>query len=287
MSTTNALTKEATSRYADLKDMRVYYHDAGEGPVLLMLHGGGPGASGWSNFKQNLPALTPHFRVLLVDQPGFGLTDKPEHDENQWDLTARVLVQLLDHLGIDKVTPVGNSMGGAASLALALAHPDRVERLILMAPAGGAVPVTSLSPTAEGRILFTYYAPPGPSVDRTKELVHALLYRPEDVDPETFQERYEASIDPESQAYHIRMFKKWANGGMPDLWKRVDEITHETLLLWGREDRILPLDTSLLMLNKMANARLHVVPKCGHWVMTEHPREFEDQIVAFMRETKA
>lgn len=283
MSTTTPLTKEATSRYADLKEMRVHYHDAGEGPVLLMLHGGGPGASGWSNFKQNLPALTPHFRVLLVDQPGFGLTDKPEHDETQWELTVRVLVQLLDHLGIDKVTPVGNSMGGAASLELALSHPDRVERLILMAPAGGSVPVTSLSPTAEGRILFSYYAPPGASVERTRSLIEALLHRPDQVDPQTFQERYEASIEPASQAYHIRMVKKFAGESAPDHWKRVDKITHETLVLWGREDRILPLDSGLLMVNRMPNARLHVVPNCGHWVMTEHPREFEDQILAFMR----
>ena len=146
MTVSQALTKEATSRYAELKEMRVHYHDAGQGPVLVMLHGGGPGASGWSNFKQNLPALTTRFRVLLVDQPGFGGTDKPEHDEPQPELTARVLVELLDHLGIARVTPVGNSMGGAASLEFTLSYPDRVDRLILMAPAGGPCPSPASAP---------------------------------------------------------------------------------------------------------------------------------------------
>jgi len=279
----DVLSQEATSRFADLPTMRVHYHDAGSGPALLMLHGGGPGASGWSNFKQNLRALTPHFRTLLVDQPGFGRTDKPVHDLPQHGLTAQVLVELLDHLGIDQATPVGNSMGGAASLELTLSHPNRVDKLVLMAPAGGSLPVTSAI-SAETKLLRTFYtAPPGPSLERTRELIHAMVFHGDRVDPQTLQERFEAAMDPEPSAYNARMFKNWAAGGAPRQWTRLAEITHPTLLLWGREDKILPLDSSLHMLHQMPNAQLHVFPNCGHWCQVEAADAFERQIIDFLQ----
>jgi pimeloyl-ACP methyl ester carboxylesterase len=280
--TTTAVTSASSSRFADLDGFKLHYHDIGEGPVLLMLHGGGPGASAWSNFKQNVPGLSAHFRLLLVDQPGFGRSDKPEHDTAQHELTAGKLVALLDELGIDRATPVGNSLGGAASLELALGHPDRVDRLILMAPAGGSLPVTS-QPTAESRILFTYYAPPGPSIERTRDLVKAMAHDARGVPEETLVERYEASIDPAAMAYNARMFRNWGKLG-PQHWQRINEIGHETLLMWGREDLVLTLDGSLHMLHQMRNARLVVFPNCGHWCQLEVADKFEQQIVTFMAE---
>jgi pimeloyl-ACP methyl ester carboxylesterase len=277
------ITADSSSRTVDLDGFRLHYHDVGEGPVLLMLHGGGPGASAWSNFKQNVPALSQHFRLLLVDQPGFGRSDKPVHDLPQHALTAAKVVGLLDHLGIDRVTPVGNSMGGAASLELALEHPNRVDRLILMAPAGGCLPITS-QPSSDSRILFTYYAPPGPSIERTKLLFHALAHDASGVPEETFLERYEASIDPEAMAYNGRMFRNWAKAG-PEHWKRVSEITHDTLILWGREDKVLPLDGALHMTHQIRNARLVVFPNCGHWCQLEVARDFETEIIHFMART--
>lgn len=283
MPTALELTKESTSTFVDLPTMRIHYHDAGSGPVLLMLHGGGPGASGWSNFRQNLPVLTPHFRVLLVDQPGFGLSAKPAHDTPQHELTAKVLLELIDELGIDQVTPVGNSMGGAASLEFALNNPARVDKLILMAPAGGSLPVTSEYPTHAGTVLTSYYSGPGASLQRTKHLVDALTFDGDAVPEELIRERYEAAIEPEAMAYNARMFKNWPTMG-PQQWKRIGELTHETLLIWGREDRVLTLDSSLHMLHQMRNARLHVIPNCGHWCQLEARHEFEQQILTFMRD---
>jgi pimeloyl-ACP methyl ester carboxylesterase len=274
------VTAESSSRFADLDGFRLHYHDIGAGPVLLLLHGGGPGASAWSNFKQNIPSLSRHFRLLMVDQPGFGRSDKPEHDTPQHELTAGLLVALLDELGISKATPVGNSMGGAASLELALTYPDRVDQLILMAPAGGPLPITS-QPTAEAKILVSYYAPPGPSLERTRELFAALAHDSGGVPVETLQERYEAAIDPAAMAYNIRMFRNWGKLG-PQHWRRINEIGHRTLLLWGREDLVLTLDSSLHMLHQMPDARLVVLPNCGHWCQLEAAREFEGQIITFM-----
>jgi pimeloyl-ACP methyl ester carboxylesterase len=248
-----------------------------------MLHGGGPGASGWSNYKQNIPGLAARFRLLIVDQPGFGRTDKPEHDEPQHELTARLILGLLDQLGIERVTPVGNSMGGAASLELALTAPDRVDRLILMAPAGGSLPIFTGSPTAEGMQLVTFSAPPGPTIERMRALISALTYDSGAIPEQTVTERFAAATEPAALAYNARMFHNWVTKGLaPDHWRRIDQITHHTLLLWGREDRVLPLDSAMHMLRHMPNARLHVFPRCGHWCMVEARAEFEAQIKSFM-----
>lgn len=279
MTITDPLSETATSRYADCGGLRIHYHDAGAGPVLVMLHGGGPGASGWSNFKQNLPTLARHARVLVVDQPGFGRSDKPVHDDPQHELTTRVLAQLLDQLDVETVTPVGNSMGGAAALDFTLTHPDRVDRLVLMAPAGGALPITSQL-SAEAKLLVSYYAPPGPSIERTRQLADALTFLGA-TDEATILERYEAAVDPEAAAYNIRMFGNWAVNG-PQHWRRVGEIDHPTLILWGREDKVLPLDACLHMLHQIRNARLVVFPNCGHWCQVEAQAEFEQQILAFL-----
>ncbi len=276
------IAAETGSRVIDLAGFRLHYHDLGKGPTLLMLHGGGPGASAWSNFKQNVPRLEEHFRLLLVDQPGFGASDKPVHDRPQHELAAEKLLALLDELEIDKVTPVGNSIGGAASLELALQAPDRVERLVLMAPAGGALPVLS-QPSAEGRLLFRFYAGDGASLDRMKQLFRAMAYDARGVPDETLVERLEAALDPDTKAYSVRLFGSWPQLG-PQHWKRLNEIHHPTLLMWGREDKIIPLDSSLHMLHQLPDARLVVFPRCGHWCQVEAAREFEDQIIGFAQQ---
>jgi pimeloyl-ACP methyl ester carboxylesterase len=280
-------TKESTSHFAQLGDVRIHYHDIGSGPVLLMLHGGGPGASGWSNFKQNIPALASHYRLLLVDQPGFGDSDKPVHDEPQHEISTRLLVQLLDHLGIDRVTPVGNSMGGAASLQLTLDHPDRVDRLILMAPAGGSLPITSQAPTTEGKFMVGFGLAPNPSLDDMRTLVNTLTFDGSRIPDELVAERLAAATEPAAQAYNVRMFENWTkNGRAPQQWRRVDEIDKQTLVLWGREDAILPLDSALHLVHAIRHARLVVFPNCGHWVMVEEREAFEHQILQFMSETE-
>ena len=269
------------SQFADLDGFRLHYHDIGTGPVLLMLHGGGPGASAWSNFKQNVPALAARFRLLMVDQPGFGRSNKPVHDRPQHELAAEKILGLLDLLGIGTVTPVGNSIGGAASLELALQAPERVDRLVLMAPAGGSLPVTS-QPSAESKLMFKFYAGEGASLERMRQLFRGMAYDSRQIPEETLIERHQAAIEPDAAAYSQRLFTGWAKLG-PRHWQRISQIRHETLLIWGREDRIVPLDSSLHMLHQMPNARLVVFPHCGHWCQIEVAREFEAQIIGFLQ----
>ena len=142
--TLGALTASDTSRFVEVGDLRIHLHDTGvltaaaeAAPPLVLLHGGGPGASGWSNFSQNVPGLAEHFRVLVVDQPGYGQSDKPIVTDGVWTFNAKVLAGLFDELGIEKAHLVGNSLGGGTSLKTALDHPERVDRMVLMGPAGG------------------------------------------------------------------------------------------------------------------------------------------------------
>jgi pimeloyl-ACP methyl ester carboxylesterase len=134
----------------------------GEVPVV-MLHGGGPGASAWSNFGRNLPVFAAQFRTLMLDQPGFGDSDAPPVEGNYFTFSARALVSLLDHLGIDRVHMVGNSLGGGTAVRFALNYPDRAGRLVLMGPGGLSLNVFAPDPTEGVSRLTAFAAPPGPS----------------------------------------------------------------------------------------------------------------------------
>src|SRR5215469_18260249 len=112
--------------------MHLHYDEAGTGTPVVMLHGGGPGASGMSNFQQNLPAFAEHFRTLVVDQPGYGKSDKPQVQGNYFTFAAAALKDLLDELGIQKAHLVGNSLGGGTAVRYAIENHERVGRLFLM-----------------------------------------------------------------------------------------------------------------------------------------------------------
>ena len=159
-----------TSRFADAAGMRLHYHEAGpadpDGPPVVLLHGGGPGASGWSNFGRNLPVFAGRFRTLLVDQPGFGQSDRPPVTGNYFTFAADALAGLLKTLGIERVHLLGNSLGGGTAVRFALNYPDRAGRLVLMAPGGLSLNVFSPDPTEGIKRLSRFAAAPGPSRDK-------------------------------------------------------------------------------------------------------------------------
>lgn len=286
------LTAAATSTFVKLDDIRIHLHDTGTrtqaaraNPPLILLHGGGPGASGWSNFGQNVAGLAEHFRVLVVDQPGYGQTDKPVVTDGIWTFNAYVMDALFDELGIERAHLVGNSLGGGTSLKLALDYPDRVDRLVLMGPAGGALNMTSATPSEGLRVLMDFYRPPGPSVAKMKQIIDVMAYNPSIVPDSVLHERYEAATSPEAVEYVTRLFDAFGERGtaLPEeLWRDVHRIAHPTLLTWGRDDRVLPLDSAFFLLKYMPDARLHVFPRCGHWAQLEHRDEFNRLVITFL-----
>ena len=284
--TTNALSYDGTSRFAKAGDVTLHYHDAGTGEPLILLHGGGPGASAWSNWKQNFGPLAETFRVLLVDQPGYGRSDKQIVPGGVWTYYAKAIAGLMDELGIERANFIGNSLGGGTTLKFALDFPDRAGRLVLMGPAGGTLPLTSPWPSEGIKNLMSFYAPPGPSKERMQALINIMMFAPAQVDPDVLEERYQAAIDPEAMAYASAVLKAFEAGEpvlvAEELWRDVHRIEHRTLLTWGRDDRVLPLDGSFFMLKYMPDARLHVFPRCGHWAQAEHTVEFNRLVTDFL-----
>lgn len=260
-----------------MEDTRVglHYYEAGEGETVVMLHGGGPGASAWSNFGPNLPVFARRFRTVLVDQPGFGASDKPRITSQYFTFSADALLKLLDELGIERAHFVGNSLGGGTAVRFALRYPDRAGRLVLMAPGGLGLNVFAPDPTEGIKRLYQFAAPPGPSKEKLAEFLRTLVYDQSLVTDELVDERFAVASDPESLRAMGSLGASFAadpEEGM--LWREAHRLRQRVLLVWGREDRVNPLDGALLALKVIPRAQLHVFGRCGHWAMLEKFAEF-------------
>lgn len=291
MTATAVLDAESTSRYAELPSgLRLHYHQAGDpaADTVVLLHGGGPGASAWSNFGRNLAVLAEEFHVLAVDQPGFGRSDKPTHFPSQFfTYSADALAELFDHLGIAKAHLVGNSLGGGTSVRFALNHSSKAGRLVLMAPGGLGLNVFAPDPTEGIKKLYQFAAPPGPSKEKLGDFLRTLVYDQSMITDELVEERFGYAADPDTLASMGAMGATFAR---PDtiedgmLWREAYKLRQRVLLVWGREDRVNPLDGALVALKLIRRAQLHVFGGCGHWAMLEKFDEFNRLTADFLRD---
>lgn len=277
-------------KYAQVRDdLRLHYHEAGteHTETVIMLHGGGPGASAWSNFGRNLEVFGKSFRTIAVDQPGFGRSDKPTDHPQYFTHSASAVVGLMDTLGIEKAHLVGNSLGGGAAVRLALDHPDRAGRLVLMGPGGLSLNVFAPDPTEGVKNLARFAAPPGPTKEKLEAFLRVMVYDQSLITEELLQERFEAASTPESLAAMAAM---GASFSRPDsyeqgmLWREAHRLRQRVLLIWGREDRVNPLDGALLALKTIPRAQLHVFGRCGHWAQLEKFDEFNRLAIDFLKD---
>lgn len=264
----------------------IHVAEAGAGPPLVMLHGGGPGASGTSNYHQNLEALARRFRVVLPDQPGFGDSYRPSQadldEQSITQITVSALLPALDALALDEFHLLGNSLGGAAAIALAQQHPARVDRLVLMAPGGGWLP-TGPTPTEGQKEMFRYFNGGGPTERKMASFIRVMVADHKRFGADVVKARYEASLDPSHIEFYHRLNASFAaRHGMDALWRDLDRIKAPTLLLWGRDDRTITLDGAHLMLKQIPDVQLHVFGGCGHWVQLERQAEFERLVTGFL-----
>jgi 4,5:9,10-diseco-3-hydroxy-5,9,17-trioxoandrosta-1(10),2-diene-4-oate hydrolase len=278
-----------TSRFADAAGMRLHYHEAGPAdpdslPVVL-LHGGGPGASGWSNFGRNLPVFAGRFRTLLVDQPGFGQSGRPPVTGNYFTFAADALAGLLKTLGIERVHLLGNSLGGGTAVRFALNYPDRAGRLVLMAPGGLSLNVFSPDPTEGINRLSRFAAAPGPSRDKMAAFLSIMVHDQRLITDELIDERFAAASDPAALAAMAALGASFFDPATAEdglLWRDAHRLRHRVLLIWGREDRINPLDGALVGLKVIRRAQLHVFGGCGHWAQLEKFDEFNRLAISFL-----
>ena len=277
------LTRESTSRFAKAGDLTLHYHEAGQptevggGLPLVMLHGGGPGASAWSNFGSSLERFASQFRTLLVDQPGFGESDKPQIEGHFFTFAADKLAALLDELGIERVHLLGNSLGGGTAVRFALNYPERVGRMILMGPGGLSLNIFAPDPTEGIKRLYDFAAPPGPSRQKMAAFIKTMVHDQSLVTDELVEERFASATAPgtaEAMASMGASFAKPETYEEGFLWREAYKLRQPVLLTWGREDRVNPLDGALAALKLIPKASLHVFPRCGHWAQIEAAEEF-------------
>lgn len=253
------------------------YHDTGRGEPVVLIHGSGPGVSAWANWRLNIPAIAATHRVLALDMLGFGYTDADPTGRYEVEAWQSHFRGFLDALGLEKVSIVGNSFGGGMALKFAISHPDRVDKLVLMGASGLDFEMT------EGlRAVWDYK----PSVANMKSLMQVFAFNPGLVSDEVAEMRHRASVRPGvAEAFAAMFDRPWPQNRIPDFSNDpalLQTLPHETLLVHGREDRVVPLESSIRMLNLMPAAQLHVFGRCGHWTQIEYREQFNNLVSGFL-----
>ena len=284
--TAPALTETDTSRFIRIRegdlDLQLHYNDCGSGAeTVVMLHGSGPGASGWANFNRNIePLVAAGYRVILMDCPGWSKSDPIVCTGSRSELNARALKGLLDALGLDKVHILGNSMGGHSAVAFALAHPAQVGKLVLMGGGTGGPSQFVPMPTEGIKLLQGLYREP--SIDNLKKMMAVFVFDSSSLTEALYQARLSNML---ARQEHLENFVKSLAANpkqFTDYGPRLGEITAPTLVIWGRDDRFVPMDVGLRLISGIPNAELHVFNRCGHWAQWEHPQRFNDVASSFL-----
>lgn len=264
--------------FIDAQGIPTHYHDAGDGSVVLLIHGSGPGVTAHANWRLVFPRLSQHFRVVAPDVLGFGYTEVPEDVSYDVDTWVSHVAAFLDALGIERCSIVGNSFGGALALHLAARYPERVDRLVLMGSAGSSFELTPGLDTAWGY---------EPSRENMRELLELFAYSDGLVDDALIDNRYQASLRPGVQEAYAAMFpaprQRWIDALALDE-KDLAEVQSQTLVVHGRDDKIIPVAASERLAEVLPKSQLRVFPQCGHWVQIEKADEFYELISNFLGE---
>lgn len=277
---------EGTLREASTDKGVLRYHEAGTGPDLLLLHGSGPGVTGWRNFRGNLGVFAEHFHCLVLEFPGFGVSD--DFGGHPMLDAQGAVPAFVDALGLERVDIIGNSMGGGVGINFAINHPDRIGKLVTIGGIG--TNIYSSGPSEGIRLLQEFTE--DPTRQRLVDWLNSMVYDPAVVTETLIEERWALATDPETLASARRMYGKAAfaatmkmmrNADFPLPWAIMHKVKAPTLVTWGRDDRVSPLDMSLIPMRTIPNAELHVFPNCGHWVMIEQKQAFEATVLSFLQ----
>ncbi|WP_101759949.1 alpha/beta fold hydrolase [Oceanicoccus sp. KOV_DT_Chl] len=279
------VSSETSSQYLNLEHGRVRYYDAGAGPVLLLLHGSGPGVTGWANYQGNLDFFARHFRCLIVDFPGYGESDPLEGPPIE--ACIKQVMAVLEKLSIERAHIIGNSLGGIVASHIAARFPEKVHRLVSIGGVG--LNIFSAFP-GEGLNLLTAFAE-DPTRERIEQWLRSMVYDQALVTDALIDQRYQQATDPMTLATTRKIYSREAIGEIASFrrspagiesYAYLAAIQAPTLIVWGRDDRVSPMDIALLPMRIIPNCELHIFPDCGHWAMIECKQSFERVVSAFL-----
>lgn len=282
----NHIDETQSSRFLAITEqdlaLNIHYNDFGAGDeVVIMLHGSGPGASSWANFSQNVaPLVKAGYRVILLDSPGWGKSDPIVVSDSRSHINAKALKGTMDALGIQKAHLIGNSMGGHSATAFALDYPDRIGKLILMGGGTGGLSTFTPMPTEGIKRLQALYR--NPTLANLRAMMDIFVYDASSLTDELLQQRLDNML---ARQDHLDNFVKSIDLNprqFPDFGGRLTTILAPTLIMWGRDDRFVPMDVALRLVAHIPNSELHIFNRCGHWVQWEHKDRFNALVLDFL-----
>jgi 2-hydroxy-6-oxonona-2,4-dienedioate hydrolase len=278
----SVITEESTGRFIEAGGVPIHFHDVGSGPPLLMMqtYGPLPGTTAWLTWSRVVDAFAQRYRCILVDHPNYGLTGPITYHEPVHDVNARVAVAVLDELGIDTVTAIGNSVGATSVLDLSLRHPGRVKNLVIggcHASTGGDPYLIVPFPSEVSRYFAESVEDP-PDPDKFRRLLGGIFHDPELVTDELVAMAYTARIEHPDHAEARRSSVSVPHSNLSEL----ERVTVPTLIVHGRFDRMVPYEQALMLLTYIRSSNLVVLNNCGHWPQYEQPSEYASHVLRFL-----
>jgi pimeloyl-ACP methyl ester carboxylesterase len=267
-----------TGELVQTGDFRTHYLEEGSGDPVILIHGGGAGADGWSNWRDCLPLFAKRRRTFAVDLVGFGRSDKPDPASFEYTQPGRnaQLIAFIEAMGLERVSIVGNSMGGATALGVAMARPDLVENLVLMGSAG-APTAAPLSPALAPLMQYDF------TVEGMQKIIDVLANPDYQASDEQVRYRHALSAQPDTRAaYGAIMGWVKANHGFGYTEEQISAVQTRTLVVNGKDDMVVPIDHAYLFLRLLENSYGFLIPHCRHWAMIEYPQLFSQVTLDFL-----
>jgi 4,5:9,10-diseco-3-hydroxy-5,9,17-trioxoandrosta-1(10),2-diene-4-oate hydrolase len=255
----------------------MHYQELGEGPALVFLHGSGPGASGFSNFKRNYPYFAERgFRTLMPDTLGFGYSSQPDNIDYGLDFLVGKLAKFLAKTGVTRAAVVGNSHGGALAIQLALSHPELVDKLVLMAPGGLEERETYMKMEGIRTMMSVFLSKEGITRDGMRKVFGLQLHDPRMLTDQIIEERFQIA---EHQPKRVL-----TSLNVPHLTPRLGELRCPVFAMWGVNDKFCPVSGAMRIAEACQRSRVMLLSECGHWVMVEYTDLFNRLCLDFLRD---
>ena len=261
---------QSTDKWATLFGQKIHYLDVGQGPTVVLLHGLGGSSANWA---LTVPALATKYRVIVPDQIGFGKSDKPLINYRVGTYVD-FLDALLKEAKVEKATLVGNSLGGWIGAAYALAHPAKVEKLVLVDAAGFA-----LGPNDDPKRLYTLNISTREGV---RQMLPLVMYNYKLFMGDAAVDAFLAQRLAAGDGFTINALLESVKRGEDTLDGQLDKLKTPTLIIWGKQDGLTPLAWGERFKKEIPNSEIIIFDQCGHAPPLEKATDFNAALIKFL-----